>query len=97
VTAAWNATGRAAPQSEAPQEAQAEAAREMLRGLDLDVRTLARELDGREGADLEVARRAVDRIPAVLLLAARCGQVAAGRHVLRRPGTAITGLACQPA
>jgi hypothetical protein len=54
VTAAWNAAGRAAPQSEAPQEAQAEAC-EILRGLDLDVRTLARELDGREGADLEVA------------------------------------------
>jgi hypothetical protein len=65
VTAAGKAT-ELRRQAEVAREAQAEAAREMIRGLDLDVRILARELYGREGTDLEVARRAVDRMTAVL-------------------------------
>jgi hypothetical protein len=71
------AAGKAAElrrQAEVAREAEVEAAREMIRGLDLDVRILARELYGREGTDLEVARRAVDRMTAVLAQLRGCLQ-----------------------
>lgn len=53
-------------QAEVARQAQAEAERAAISALDLDVRILARELHGREGRDLEVAVRAIDRMTAEL-------------------------------
>jgi len=44
-----------ARQAELARRARFEAGNEVVRGLDLDVRILARELYGREGRDLDVA------------------------------------------
>jgi hypothetical protein len=53
-------------QAELARRAQLETTREVISGLDMDVRILARELYGREGRDLDVAVRTVDRMTQTL-------------------------------
>ncbi len=67
-------------QADLARRARREAESDVLRGLDLDVRTLARELPGRR--DLDVAVRAIDRMTAGL------AALRAHLEVERSPGTA---------
>ena len=53
-------------QARLARRAQLETTREVISGLEMDVRILARELYGVEGRDLDVAVRAVDRMTQTL-------------------------------